>query len=133
MVHGETNFTDCPYTALQYAQGSRGVLLVIQQRDEQHDERQDEQHDEQHDERHDERQDEHGSDHDARVHRADWLKEDAKRFVLYGSFDHLLVGIVEAKVLRAALKRMGMMKLSVRDEERARLLRREIGILLQVR
>ena len=102
-VGPETNFTDCPYTALQYAHGRRGVVLMIDK----------------------------PGDFD--VVQADWLKADANRFLVYGPFDQLLVAAIEAKVLRATLKRMGMSKLSIRDNERSWTLRREIRFMLNER
>lgn len=101
-VTGETNFTDCPYAALQYAAGSRGVVLVVDIPD----------------------------DGDPIVHSALWLRTDAMRFIVYGRFDDRLVEIIDAKLLRAELRARGLSKLSVRDAERSRTLRHILDRML---
>lgn len=74
-----TDFTDCPFTALQYAQGARGVLLVI--------------------------------DIDAdspKVREELWLGVPARRFMVWGGFDKLIAGAVQAKELRALVRKKGV-------------------------
>ncbi len=83
-----TNFTDCPYTALRYATGRRGVLLVVDvPRDQQR-----------------------------RVFEALWLGNHAKRLEIWGRFDELLVANIPAKELRAEVRQKGMSKLSDQDK-----------------
>ena len=101
-VGAETNFTDCPYAALQFAAARRGVVLVIDVSDENDD-----------------------------VDEALWLRDDARRYIISGRFDDHLVATLEAKVLRSELKARGMSKLSITDGERSRMLRRSIAEMLE--
>jgi hypothetical protein len=74
-----TDFTDCPYTALRYAAGRRGVVLVVDVPD--------------------------GA---ARVSEELWIGPKAKRFMFRGSFDDYLIGELPAKELRAQVRRKGI-------------------------
>ena len=74
-----TDFTDCPYTALTYANTRRGVVLVV---DVSADER--------------------------RLTREDWLCSDAKRYMVWGHFDDLIKAEVPAKELRSRLRVKGI-------------------------
>lgn len=76
-----TDFTDCPATALLYARGSRGVLLVVDiDTNEQAALR-------------------------ARVTKELWLGVDAERFMLWGRFDDRITASFAAKDLRTRLRR----------------------------
>lgn len=79
---GGTDFTDCPALALRYAQGSRGVVLVVDIDPDQH-------------------------RATARLTQAFWFVRDAKRFMLRGRFDQFLTAIIPAKDLRAQLRLRG--------------------------
>jgi len=90
-----TDFTDCPFTALKYAQGARGVLLVI--------------------------------DIDADSHRVTeelWLGMSARRFMVWGSFEGLIAGAVQAKELRALVRKKSIVTYD--DSAKARILRKAI-------
>jgi hypothetical protein len=93
------NFTDCPFAALGYAQGRKGVLLVLDVPDDVA---------------------------ERVVHEQLWLRSDAKRLQIWGSFDAFIVATLSAKELRAELKRRGMSKLSVTDRDRSWTLRRVV-------
>ncbi|HEX7604373.1 MAG TPA: hypothetical protein VF316_22295 [Polyangiaceae bacterium] len=73
-----TDFTDCPATALRYAQGSRGVLLVAE------------------------------VSSSIRVTEELWLGPTAKRFMIWGPFDEALVVQIPAKELRTRIRREGL-------------------------
>ena len=94
--HSGTDFTDCPAVALRYAQGSRGVVLVV-----------------------DIVPDEHIAS--SKVTQDHWLVRDAKRFMLSGSFDHLITAIVPAKDLRTQIRLRGLR--NAWDDAKAHLLR----------
>lgn len=89
---GGTDFTDCPAIALRYAQGSRGVLLVV-----------------------DIDPDEHPAS--MKVTQEYWLVREAKRFMLWGRFDQLISAAFPAKVLRTELRRHGLR--DARDDAKA--------------
>ncbi|CAN5228436.1 hypothetical protein BH11MYX1_BH11MYX1_08490 [soil metagenome] len=77
-----TNFTDCPATALRYAQGSRGVLIVVDI----------------------------NVDYDenagpTRVTKELWLERQASRFMIWGRFDDVITTLLAAKDLRTRLRR----------------------------
>ena len=75
-----TDFTDCPATALLYAQGPRGVLLVVDiDTSEQTSLR-------------------------ARVSKELWIGAPSERFMLWGRFDDRLTAIFPAKDLRTRLR-----------------------------
>ncbi|HVN34544.1 MAG TPA: hypothetical protein VMU96_04715 [Casimicrobiaceae bacterium] len=76
-----TDFTDCPATALLYAQGARGVLLVV---DIDTNEK---------------------TSLRARVTKELWLDAEAERFMLWGRFDDRITAIFSAKDLRTRLRR----------------------------
>jgi hypothetical protein len=76
---GGTDFTDCPATALRYAQGRRGVVLVLE------------------------------IPPDApRFTEELWLAGRAKRFIAWGNFDEFLVATLPAKELRALVRVKGV-------------------------
>ena len=75
-----TDFTDCPATALLYAQGSRGVLLVVDI----------------------DAEDE--APRPPRVTRELWLNVTASRFMIWGRFDDCISATLLAKDLRAQLR-----------------------------
>ena len=77
-----TDFTDCPAVALRYAQGSRGVVLVVDIDPDQH-------------------------LATAKLTQEFWFVRDAKRFMLWGRFDQLLTAIIPAKDLRTELRLRG--------------------------
>ena len=74
-----TDFTDCPYTALQYALTRRGVVLVLE------------------------------TPRTARLQVTEelWPGTEARRFMVWGRFDPFLVRIIPAKELRAQVRRAG--------------------------
>jgi len=75
-----TDFTDCPATALLYAQGSRGVLLVVDiDTNEQ-------------------------TSLQTRVTKELWLGAESERFMLWGRFDDRITAIFSAKDLRTRLR-----------------------------
>jgi len=76
-THQGTDFTDCPYTALLYARGSRGVLLVADV----------------------------PTDAAILVTEELWLDAAAKRFMIWGPFDEYIAAVVPAKELRAQVSR----------------------------
>ena len=75
-----TDFTDCPYTALQYATGPRGEVLVLEV--------------------------EPGAN--VRISEQLWFDRHAKRLMVWGCFDDLLAGIFPAKELRAEVRNKGI-------------------------
>jgi len=94
---GGTDFTDCPAIALRYAQGSRGVVLVV-----------------------DIDPDEHLSA--VKLSQELWLGvPDAKRFMLWGRFDQFLIAVIPAKDLRTQLRLRGAR--SAPDETKTVILR----------
>ena len=95
-----TSFTDCPYTALRYAQGGRGVLLVVDVPE---------------------------GLSPGRLREELWLGVTAKRFMVWGSFDAFLVAELPAKQLRASIRGPGpAVGARADDEYRAALLKREV-------
>lgn len=90
----DSNFTDCPYAALQYSKGPGGVLLVIDLPD-------------------------NGSVH---VQEAIWtIKPDPTaplRFLLRRAFDRHITAELPAVELRKRLRRPGYSKMSDRDRSR---------------
>ena len=93
---GGTDFTDCPALALRYAQGSRGVVLVV-----------------------DLDPDEHLPA--VKLTQELWLVPEAKRFMLWGRFDQFLSAVIPAKDLRTHLRLRGVRNAS--DETKAVILR----------
>jgi hypothetical protein len=97
-----TDFTDCPFTALQYATGRKGVVLVL----------------------------------DVplglpRVSEELWLFSGAKRFMIWGAFDDLILAELPAKELRVHVRRKGVVGES--DGYKAAVLRRAIVEHLRAR
>jgi hypothetical protein len=93
---GGTDFTDCPAVALRYAQGSRGVVLVVD------------------------------IDHDkhfpaAKLTQEFWFVPEAKRFMLWGRFNQFLTAVIPAKDLRTHLRLRSVR--NAPDETRAVILR----------
>lgn len=74
-----SDFTDCPAVALTYAQGSRGVLVVVDIE----------------------------TSRPRTLSEASWPEREAKRFILWGRFDEHLVVVFQAKDLRTRLRREG--------------------------
>jgi hypothetical protein len=75
-----TDFTDCPHTALQFAHGPRGVLLVADVPD----------------------------DGSCRVSEELWANKTAKRMMIWGRFDHHIVAAIPAKELRSLVRKKGV-------------------------
>ena len=75
-----TDFTDCPLTALDYAQGRQGVLLVLDVP-------------------------EAGN---IRVSEELWLQNRPRRLMVWGGFNKLLVAEIPAKELRSQIRRKGV-------------------------
>ena len=73
------DFTNCPLTALSYASGRRGVLLVVDV-----------------------------ADATARVSEELWLYRGARRFMIWTSFADLVIAEIPAKELRAEIRRRGI-------------------------
>ena len=91
------DFTDCPFTALLSARGSRGVVLVL---------------------------DVPAEGMGMRVTEELWLRVPAKRFMVWGKFDSFIVGVLPAKDLRAVIRRKGVA--ATEEGYKAALLKREI-------
>jgi hypothetical protein len=100
-VGGGTDFTDCPVTALDYARGRNGCLLVLEVPPE--------------------------SRH--RVTEEDWLVGDAKRLMMWGAFELDIVAEIPAKELRRELRFPGASRYEKCDKRR--LLERSIEQRLQ--
>jgi hypothetical protein len=89
-----TDFTDCPFTALRYAAGSKGVVLVLE-----------------------------APLGPRRVTEELWLDSGARRYMVWGAFDDLLLAELPAKELRARVG--GVVAMS--DAYKASVLRRAIA------
>jgi hypothetical protein len=76
---GGTDFTDCPFTALRYATGPRGVVLVLDV----------------------------PAGH-PRVSEELWMVTGAKRLMFWGAFDAFVVAELPAKELRAHVRQKGV-------------------------
>ena len=100
-----TDFTDCPTTALCYAEGSRGCLLVLEAAEQER--------------------------AALRVTEELWLNGQAKRYMVWGKFDACIVAAIPAKDLRARLRREGMR--NAPDASKARVLRIAIDEEIQRR
>ncbi len=87
-----TDFTDCPYRALSFARGTRGVVLVVDVPEED------------------------GS----RAREALWSLDGTgpKRFILYGRFDQFLVAEIPATELRSRIRKKGIVTLPDSDKDR---------------
>ena len=77
-----TDFTDCIFTALQYARGRRGVVLVLD------------------------------VPAGAKVSEEDWPSKRARRMMVWGRFDQYIVTGFEAKELRAQIRIKGATSMS---------------------
>jgi len=87
-LSGDGNdFTDCPFTALEYAAGPKGHVLVVDV----------------------------PADH-PRVREELWLHGSAKRFMITGPFDAFLVHSLRAQELRAQIRRKGVVPLPPVDK-----------------
>jgi hypothetical protein len=75
-----TDFTDCPHTALQFAGGRSGVLLVVDVPD----------------------------DGSCRVSEEYWANKTAKRLMIWGGHDHHIVAAIPAKELRSLIRKKGV-------------------------
>ena len=78
-----TDFTDCVFTALLYARGPRGVVLVLDV-----------------------------SETRRKVTEEQWGDGRARRLMVWGRFDEHIVTIFEAKELRAQIRRKGVASMS---------------------
>ena len=89
-----TDFTDCPYRALSFARGTRGVVLVADIPEE----------------------------GESRVREALWSLDGKgpKRFIIYGRLDKFLVAEIPAKELRAKVRKKGVVK--YRDDSKSSIL-----------
>lgn len=76
-----TNFTDCPFTALEYARARRGTVLVVDIPD--------------------------GATR-PRVSEELWLGMRARRLMVWGRFDDFILAEIPAKELRAEVRRKGI-------------------------
>lgn len=74
-----TDFSDCPYTALLYATGRQGVVLVLEVPED-----------------------------SARLSEELWIGQEARPFMLWGSFNEHVVAEIPAKELRAEVRRKGI-------------------------
>ena len=83
------DFTDCPYTALQYASTRCGVVIVldtVEEMDQPH------------------------------VTEELLLGARSKRFMVWGAFDRLITDILPAKELRTRIRQKGMLNLPDSDK-----------------
>ena len=95
------DFTDCPLTALMYAVGRRGTVLVVDV-----------------------------DEGTARVTEELWLNQGAKRFMFWGSsFKDHVIAQIPATELRAQIRRRGIVTAS--PPEKALILQRYIASRLQ--
>jgi hypothetical protein len=92
-----TDFSDCPFTALSYAVGRNGVVLVLDVPDEA----------------------------GLSVTEETWFVDSAKRLMVWGAFDRWLVAVIPAKELRAEVRRKGIAGLPPADK--GEILRMAIG------
>src|SRR5881396_2412255 len=91
-----TDFTDCPLSALEYARGRRGVVLVVELQD----------------------------GDSTRVSEETWPNDCARRFMIWGRFDRLIAAVLPAKDLRAQVRKRGVAARS--REHRSEILREYI-------
>ena len=97
-----TDFTDCPYRALQFARGTGGVVLVLEvPADVQ----------------------EFPNSMRIRISEERWslTGKGPKRYMVWGRFDELLVAEIPAKELRAQVRRSGIGTLP--DEDKSHILK----------
>jgi hypothetical protein len=83
-----TDFTDCPYTALLYAHGPRGVVLVVDV----------------------------GPGDPVQVSEELWLGMKAQRIMVWGIFHQFIRAVFPAKELRAEVRSKGIQSLSDQDK-----------------
>ena len=76
-----TNFTDCPFAALSFARGSRGVVIVLDVPD---------------------------VGPSAKVSQELWLASGPRRLMVWGKFDRHIAAIIPAKDLRARIRQKGV-------------------------
>lgn len=78
-----TDFTDCPFAALDFARGRHGVVLVLDVPPDA-----------------------------SRITEELWPSVQARRLMVWGPFDRFIVAIVPAKELRAEVRKQGVASLS---------------------
>ncbi len=83
-----TNFTDCPFTALEYARGRQGVVLVVDVPPED------------------------------RVTEELWMDSQARRLMYRGRFDQHITAVIPAKELRAQVRQKGVASASIEYKAR---------------
>lgn len=109
-----TDFTDCPATALLYAQSSRGVLLVV-----------------------DIDPDDEGPA-PPRLTKELWLDRESSRFMVWGRFDDRIIAVFPAKDLRTHLRvsrrrnaphalKAHALRVFINEQLRIRTLRAQLG------
>jgi hypothetical protein len=86
-----TDFTDCPWTALRYANARRGELLVVDLPEEKN---------------------------GVRLHEALWAYQGARRFQILGKFDQYISAALPAKELRKVVRAKGIVTLPDGDKSR---------------
>ena len=100
-----TDFTDCPFAALQYARGTNGMLLVLEIPAEAM---------------------AGGNSRSLRVSKELWFPNGAgpQRYMVWGRFDEFLRAEIPAKILRAETRKKGV--LGQPDQVKSTLLRKLI-------
>lgn len=98
-----TDFTDCPHTALAYASGRCGCVLVIDLAHAQ----------------------------GIKFTEEPWFVPHARRIMVWGEFDHLLMATFDAKELRSQVRAKGVRAAS--EEHKADVLQRYVERQLLVR
>jgi len=88
-----TDFTDCPYTALQYARGRRGAVLIADV----------------------------PADDSCWISEEDWFNRKARRLMVWGTYHPYVVAVFSSKELRAQVRQKGIAAKS--DEYKAMVLR----------
>jgi hypothetical protein len=83
---GGTDFTDCPFQALQYANARRGVVLVL------------------------------NASAKASISEELWLGAKARRLMFWGDFAPYVVAAIPAKDLRAQVRRKGIASASDQEK-----------------
>ncbi len=83
---GGTDFTDCPFEALRYANARRGVLLVLD------------------------------APATARISEELWLGAKARRLMFWGEFAPFVVAVIPAKDLLAQVRRKGIASASDQEK-----------------
>jgi hypothetical protein len=93
---GGTDFTDCPYRALQYARGRNGTVLVVDVPAD--------------------AMDPEGARRRVSEELYSLDGKGPRRLMLWGAFDDLLVAEIPAKELRGQVQRKGVVTLSDQDK-----------------